>query len=101
MRFPGKQSLGTEELIRAGKSLRMLFLQHKNSPPPRVRNQAGKAGSQSNRCKKEVHRQQKQGHEAWEEHRDAVRMSRDWIRKVEDQVTLNLARAAKSNKKEL
>lgn len=45
MRTPGALCLRTEELIRAGDSLRALFSEHKISPSPCVRNQTGKIGN--------------------------------------------------------
>jgi len=43
--IPRTLTLGTKELKRAGDSLMMLFLEHKNSPSPCVRNQAGRIGN--------------------------------------------------------
>lgn len=44
--IPGTLLLGIEELIGAGSSFRMFSFECKSSLPPRVRNQAGKAGNQ-------------------------------------------------------
>lgn len=66
IRSPGKLHLGTEELIIADNSLRILRAQELS---PCVRNQSRKAWLRKDllvklRCKKEMHRQWKQGHVA-------------------------------------
>lgn len=71
MRFPGKLSLGTEELTRAGNSLKTLFLECKTSPFPCVGKTDQKLAWQSKdlllklRGKMEIHSQWEQGHVAW------------------------------------
>ncbi|KFO69866.1 hypothetical protein N303_00632, partial [Cuculus canorus] len=49
--------------------------------------------------KKELHRQCKQGQGTWDVYRDAAQFCREEVRKAMEQLELNLAREAKTNKK--
>lgn len=99
MRFPGKQSVETNEWRRAGNSSRTSESTRPLYLPAQEIKQGwqgtGMVTSWSSRVIERKCRQWKQGHMAWEEYRGAIWMCRNGIRKAKAQMELNLVRDMK------